>query len=72
MSRELIAAKVPLDIGFTIAARAEAKGVTISAYVAEVLRQHVSGGALTFAPCRMGPEPTGKKRKSRTKRTAAM
>lgn len=63
MSRELIASKVPLPIGRELRARAESRGLTVSAYVAEVLRQHVSGGALTFTPCRMGPEPTGKKRK---------
>lgn len=63
MSYELIASKVPLDIGHELRARATSRGLTISAYVAEVLRQHVSGGALTFQPCRMGPEPTGKKAK---------
>ena len=62
MSRELIASKVPLPIGRELRARAKSRGLTVSAYVAEVLRHHVSGGVLTFAPCRMGPEPTGKKR----------
>lgn len=61
MPRELIASKVPLPVGRELRARAKSRHVTISAYVAEVLRQHVSGGALTFTPCRMGPEPTAKK-----------
>lgn len=63
MSRELIASKVPLPIGRELRARSKSRGLTISAYVSEVLRQHVIGGALTFAPCRMGPAPTGKKLK---------
>jgi len=44
-----VQARVSAAISDQIATRAAAAGVSVSAYVAEVLRQHVAGGELSFA-----------------------
>ena len=63
-SRQKLHARVAPNIALQVTANAAKYGVTVSTYVAEVLRQHVAGDELSFAARATGLAAAGEDTRS--------